>query len=180
MNHSKLTTGELEQFQKIHFNLIFKNSRKKKFNTFSISKSGSKHHDKPRSLYTTIDPILLKSISILDNNNIDNYDKNTYYIEFHQRNCGFEKKPYGIFSWHQDDGGAVSYNVHTIIFYLRKDKTIQGGDLLYKDGSKEQKHIVNVGDIINFRGDLKHKPEETSGFGCRDIIVVFIKRTNNK
>ena len=82
------------------------------------------------------------------------------------------------FAWHQDDYGAVNYKVNTIIYYLRKDKTIRNGNLKYKINDIEATHIVKKGDILCFRGDLWHYPETSTGFGCRDIIVVFIKRNN--
>ena len=33
--------------------------------------------------------------------------------------------------------------VYTILFYIRKDKTIKGGDLEYKINQKKNIHIVN-------------------------------------
>jgi len=38
------------------------------------------------------------------------------------------------------------------------------------------KHTVKEKDILQLKGDLCHKPGSTSGFGCRDLIVVFIRR----
>ena len=57
-------------------------------------------------------------------------------IEFHQRNCGFEKKYKRTFPWHEDDYGAVNFKVYTIIYYIRKDHTIKGGNLEYKFKNK--------------------------------------------
>ena len=123
-------------------------------------------------------PILNKALSILKENNIYNIDSTNYYIEFHKRNCGFEKKQYQSLDWHYDDYGAINYKVYTVIFYLRKDLTLKGGNLEYKLNKKINIHNVNTGDIVQFSGNMYHKPQPTSGFGCRDIIVVFIKRTN--
>ena len=122
--------------------------------------------------------IIEKSIEQLKNNSITNYDKNCFYIEFHQKNNYFDEKVNNFkeFTWHKDDGAVTNYNVYTIIFYIRKDYSVKGGDFKYKIKGKEYTHYVKKGDIILFRGDLIHKPTETFGFGCRDSIIVFIKR----
>ena len=125
-----------------------------------------------------VKPILDKSLNILKDNNIYNYDQNKFCIEFHQRNCGFEKNEYQWSTWHYDDDGPFNFKVHTVIFYLRKDKTVKGGNLEYKINRKTEVYHVKSGDIVQFPGNMYHKPQPTYGFGCRDIIVVFIKRTN--
>lgn len=125
-----------------------------------------------------VKPILDKSLNILKDNQILNYDQNQFCIEFHQRNCGFEKNKYQWSTWHYDDDGPFNFKVHTVIFYLRKDKTVKGGNLEYKLNKKIELHHVKSGDIVQFSGKVYHKPQPTYGFGCRDIIVVFIKRTN--
>jgi hypothetical protein len=61
---------------------------------------------------------------------------------------------------------------------LRKDITIKGGNLRYEINDRELIHNVNVGDVLCFKGDIMHNPEPSYGLGCRDIIVVFMKRTN--
>lgn len=170
MFKSNLSEEELTHFSSIHKKFIPK--RKKRFETYDIYYK----QEKPIS----INPILEKAYSILDTYNNKNYDKNKYIVEFHQRNCGFEKKKYDCSDWHIDDFAAFNCRVYTILFYLRKDKTIDGGDLEYiLDGNKFI-HNVKNGDILHFSGNIKHKPQATGGFGCRDIIVVFIKRTDNE
>ena len=124
-----------------------------------------------------IHPILQKAINILTSNDITNFNKANFIVECHQRNCGFEKKKYQWSHWHTDDYGASNYLVYTILFYLRKDKTVCGGNLDYRINQDVYTHEVKSGNVVQFRGDLKHKPQATSGFGCRDIIVVFVKRT---
>ena len=175
ISFSKLDKGELTQFTSIHEKLIPK--RRKKMETYDIWENTSRVADKNKENYNLIQPILDKAERILNKNNVSNFDVSKYVIEFHQRNCGFEKKKYQWSGWHCDDGGARQFNCYSILFYLRKDKTIHGGDLEYKESGIIKKHIVSSGDILQFRGDLLHKPEATSGFGCRDIIVIFIKRT---
>ena len=165
-----LSFDELNLFTSIHHQLI--PERKTKFMTRTVSSAG-KNVEKIKM----IQPILQKAINILTSNGITNFNKTNFIVECHQRNCGFEKKKYQWSHWHTDDYGATSYLVYTILFYLRKDKTVQGGDLDYKISQSVYTHKVKSRDIVQFKGDLKHKPCATCGFGCRDIIVVFIKRT---
>ena len=198
-NTSLLLNYELSEFYEIHNKLIPK--RNKKMNTYEIrisnplfnfttykkstlNKNKEEKHSELQKLISNnaekelVKPILDKALNILKENNIYNIDPTKYCVEFQQRNCGFEKKKYKWSAWHYDDYGSVNYKVHTIIFYLRKDKTVRGGNLEYKLNNKLFTHYVKLGDIVQFSGDIYHKPQPTSGFGCRDIIVVFIKRTN--
>lgn len=168
---SKLSKYELDLFNTIHNKII--PYRKKNFTRDSVD-NNSKPEQKE-----LVKPVFDKSLSILSEKGITDINENKYYLEFHQRNCGFEKKEHQIFDWHIDDDGAMSGLVYTVIFYLRKDTTVKGGDLDYKIQKKIHTHNVKQGDIVQFRGDVKHRPQPTSGFGCRDIIVVFIGRKKN-
>lgn len=207
-NISSLTNNELLAFSNIHRKIIPKRNKKinikvikknssisnffnndflnnKKFNgkyLLNIDKK-NKYYELKNLISTNLNiniekPIIDKVLSILKENNIYNIDPTNYYIEFHQLNCGFEKKKYQSLDWHYDDYGAVNYKVYTVIFYLRKDKTVKGGNLEYKLNKKIKIHNVKSGDIAQFTGDIYHKPQPTYGFGCRDIIVVFIKKIN--
>jgi len=169
LNVQKLSLQELEQFTSIHNQFI--PIRKNKFEQKEISS-----HGRNNKKIIMIGPILKKAFQILTNYGITNFDKSEFHLECHQRNCGFEKQKHQWSHWHTDDNGAVKYPVYTIIFYLRKDRTIKGGNLDYKIDKKVKTHIVESGDIVQFRGDLKHMPQSTDGFGCRDIVVLFIKR----
>ena len=177
MNNTRLNQNEIEAFQNIHSKIM--PYRRNRFDTYDIIQPTSKLSDKNKKIYEYITPILEKTIEILKLYNYSNYDINKYNMEFHQRNCGFEKKPYQWSTWHKDDYGASRYKVYTILFYIRKDKSVKDGNLEYKlDKDKNIfTHIVTTGDILCFSGKLLHKPQPTSGFGCRDLIVVFIKRT---
>ena len=175
MNHSQLTKEELIQFTNIHEQIIPK--RRKNFEIYEIWDPASRNADKNKNVYPLIDPIIKKGINILEQNGINNFNSKRYTIEFHQRNCGFEKKKHTWSRWHRDDdANRHNFKVYSILFYLRKDKTVNGGDLEYQIQGIKLKHIVNGGDVLDFKGDMLHKPESTSGFGCRDIIVLFINR----
>ena len=92
-------------------------------------------------------------------------------------------------SWltiHEDDYGGVNYKVETCIFYLRKDEIIEGGNLIYLENTSpikkfmcftinetdEKKLEVKENMIVIMNGDLQHKPEDMSGWGLRNCIVV--------
>ena len=190
--------------------------RKKTFNTQSYWKHGnSNNYDKlgDNRLKVTYD-ILQLSFEILENLEIHNYDPNYFLIDYHQLNSSDTKRPYSPFAWHVDDYSVTPYNTHTIIFYLRKDRSLKGGNLLYLDKSLPDDYddynkinlfntyvqfknkIINYLQPINeklikikkitgkeaiyFPGNMLHNPEPVHGFGCRDTIVVFIKRTYQK
>ena len=168
---SKLSDSDLETFKNIHSYFLPKRNR-----DFNRTEFTYPNYKKNIDI-TIINPIIKRSYEILDNQNINNYDKNFYYIEFHQRNCGFEYKKYKPWlTWHEDDYGAVPYKVYSILFYLRKDVSLKGGNLFYKMNNNKHTYIVEEGNILSFKGDLIHVPEKCSGFGCRDLIVVFVKR----
>ena len=124
MNISNLSDNENELFSFIHNTIMPK--RKKDFQTKGITSLDN----------IIVKPILVKAKQILDMFNKQNYDLSKYYIEFQQRNCGFEKKCNRSFDWHEDNYGAVSFAVYTIIFYIRKDNTIKGGNLEYRYKNK--------------------------------------------
>ena len=54
---------------------------------------------------------------------------------------------YGYFAWHTDDYEVAGMPVYTILYYIRKDKTIKGGNSEYRIKSKKNIHIVNEKDI---------------------------------
>lgn len=168
MNVSILNDNENILFNSIHNNILPK--RKKGFEKQSFVSNTYKKYD------SGIESILAKCKEVLDSFNKTNYDLSKWFMEFQQRNCGFERKVKRSFDWHIDDYATISYKVYTIIFYLRKDKTIKGGNLEYKLKNKKYNQQIETGDILCFDGDIKHRPEICDGMGCRDTIVVFIKR----
>ena len=167
MNISELKGDEKHIFSSIHNTFLPK--RKQNFDTKGIL-SGKNLKSK-----NLVEPIIKKTKQLLDMFNKTNYDLSQYYIEFQQRNCGFEQKCKRTFPWHEDDYGAVNFKVYTIIYYIRKDHTIKGGNLEYKFKNKNYIQQIKTGQILCFNGNLEHRPEICSGIGCRDSIVVFIK-----
>ena len=81
------------------------------------------------------------------------------------------------------DSGLVWHNENmnfpdliTVLCYLRKDESIKDGNLLYKDEDNNEKKInISSGTTIIMDGRVEHLPEEVSGSGCRDLIIVSFK-----
>ena len=170
MDISELNSNDIDLLISIHNTMI--QNRKKQFNKKGILYNKINNYN---IISPIILPILNKTKKILDIFNKKNYDLSKYYIEFHQQNYGFKKINKRTFDWHIDNYGAVGFKVYTVIFYLRKDITIKGGNLEYILNGKNYIQEIIDGKILCFDGDLKHRPEMCSGFGCRDSIVVFIK-----
>ena len=76
--------------------------------------------------------------------------------------------------WHYEN---MNYpDLITVLCYLRKDESIIKGNLLYKDKSNNEKTIhISTGTTIIMDGHVEHLPEEVSGSGRRDLIIVSFK-----
>ena len=170
MNVSQMKSEEQDSLISIHHTILPK--RKKGFEKKNMVYFGSSNSE-----HGIEEPILSMAKRVLDSANKTDYDLSKWFVEFQQRNCGFEKKVKRTFDWHRDDYAAVGFKVYTVIFYLRKDKTIKGGNLEYEIDNEKYIQEIESGDILCFDGDLIHRPEICSGMGCRDSIVVFVKRT---
>ena len=109
---------------------VFQKKRKKYFDTKGFTEK-SFENNKNIELHQNIKDILAHCSRYLQSKEIDNYGQNHYFIDFHQRNCFGDKKK-DTFSWHKDDNSVGPFKTYSFIFYLRKDKTIVGGDLEYK------------------------------------------------
>jgi hypothetical protein len=92
--------------------------------------------------------------------------------------------------FHEDDYGVLNDRVDTVIFYTRKDNTLQGGNLKIEENIKQYKILfgfgkfhkkqekiitINSNDIVVFNGNLLHQPEDVFGNGQRDCVVVQFK-----
>ena len=152
---------------------IFGPHRKKSFQWKKCTNEARFHLD-------SIDPtdnmvsFLTKASSILQEYNYP-IDNNNYHLDFHRYNL-FGEKVSSRLDWHCDDYGDVNYPVNTAIFYLRKDPSIDGGNLIVKEKKIQNTISVKDNTIVLMDGRLEHKPEDLTGFGCRDSIVVQFKR----
>ena len=125
-------------------------------------------------LRESIEQLVATMANILTANGF-HIDSRNYHVDFHRYNL-FGKKHSSALTWHEDDYGATSYKVNTVVLYLRKDKTIRGGNLLVKGANKV---MIEENTIVMMDGRLVHKPEDLEGFGCRDSIVVQFKRVDS-
>lgn len=122
----------------------------------------------------SIEQLVANVATILTTNGF-NIDSSKYDLDFHRYSL-FGKKHSTPFAWHEDDYGSTGHEVNTAVLYLRKDKTIRGGNLLVKGANKV---MIEENTIVLMDGRLVHKPEDLEGFGCRDSIVVQFKRVDS-
>ena len=167
----KPKNNEVFQFGKTIMDCIMGNYRSKTFEWKECTNEKLLHDNsfiKSRELLQK----LISILSIFLKKNGYKINDSVYHIDFHRYNLLGEDHT-STFAWHKDDYGATDYEVNTAILYLRKDRTIQGGNLLIKGQNK-----VNVGEdtLVLMDGRVIHKPEDLEGFGCRDSIVVKFQR----
>lgn len=179
-----LTLDTVKTFSLIHSD-FFKEKREfdleivnKRFLKRSIL--GSNWKNQPTNEEETLcQPLIYKALSLLLNYGYFDYDPTSVTVEFQRRNylnIGKKKQRQKDLIWHFDDFSIEPWRVYTVIFYLRKDKTINGGNFEYEENGRE--HIIDVdrGMYLILPGYINHTPQHGYGFGCRDSIVVFVKK----
>ena len=116
-----------------------------------------------------------------------------WFVESHYY-CATGTKLESPLTWHQDNnGGWPEKEVVTAIYYLKKDKDLLGGDLLYSLENKDPDSIiypwffkstnkkypsvrVETGLTVLMSGELWHCPESMYGSGERELIVIQLPR----
>lgn len=180
MNEFTLTKENKSLLSDIHENFFKGRKRRKDLEV------GIRYYDENNYMDCDINyfSLHLLAISYLKKSGYTNFDAGCIAFEFQRRNYSnfTTEKKLKDFVWHYDDYNAVSFKVYTIIFYLRKDITVRGGNLLYDLEESREKEIrkveVDEGKVVVFPGNVYHSPEISYGLGCRESIVVFIKRLN--
>ena len=116
----------------------------------------------------------------------------TELFEFHSYAMFKNKKQEGLLTKHIDDRAGVSYPTITLIWYVIKDSTIEGGNIrFYKDFQDKKGIVINLWKsesnknrkkciCLIFKGNLHHQPEELSGKGERSAIVFQFERIDIK
>jgi len=88
-----MNNEEMHLLTSIHHGIFPKREKgfeKRGFSYFNNAKAKAK----AKSEYDNVtQPILSKTKEVLDSFGITNYDLSTWFVEFQQRNCGFEKRP---------------------------------------------------------------------------------------
>ena len=180
----KLYTTELEQNESNVFNVLFDKYLKLKSNNEKISSSQydfdelNKNHELNYIVDLAYDLMGLLNIPV---------KKSDGMIELWSY-CPNGKKLSSSLAIHEDDYGGLPYKVETCIFYLRKDEGINNGNLIYLENTKirefmcltfknnvERKLEVKKNMVVVMNGNLEHQPEEMSGWGLRNCIVVQFK-----
>lgn len=94
-----------------------------------------------------------------------------------------------IFGKHYDNEAFRHSNVNTCLFYTQRDEGVKDCNLNYyvKDNTKKgfinkifpkyikNTHIIKTGDVLLMSGKLLHQPENCSGTGLRNVIVIFME-----
>jgi hypothetical protein len=99
-----------------------------------------------------------------------------YYIELFKYECIGAPNTLELFDMHEDDYAVMDYKVNTIIFYLTKSDTLEGGNLAIEIDKVRNVLPIKSGMGLAFEGNLQHQPEPCSGMGVRECIVVHLAR----
>ena len=181
-----IKTGYLEEETCKSFYIIhsaFHKGRKRKDDLEILTKRLSPDVDKkfvvtPRERITCL-PLVYKALALLVEHGYSNFDPNFVRCEFQRRNylsLGVKRERHRDLVWHYDDFQVEPWEVYSVIFYLRVDRTVVGADLLYNENGEDKSIDVETSKYVVFPGNIYHSPQHGSGFGCRDSIVLFVRR----
>jgi hypothetical protein len=184
ITYMELTKDTCEQYETIHknfFNLSGYNRRRKTFEACALT-NASLSNFKRFKIYDDLITLINDTKELLLSNNITNFNGKKFYVEFQRANLPElnHNRTVRKIPMHFDDYGAISYPVWTIIYYVRKDNGIKGGNFEYRpDFGNLKTNTINVqtSSILIFPGDIYHSSEKMYGFGCRDFILVQFART---
>ena len=124
--------------------------------------------------------------------------QDTELVEFHTYLATHSNRRLGDFAKHDDDGSG---KVITMIWYLIKDKEVDGGNIIFyapppaRDWRSrgvvppDREVIINLWDQMDdarencvcliFKGNMLHSPEPMGGTGERSAIVFQFERIDN-
>ena len=145
MNHLRLSQKELDEFIKIKQKILSKRiktyDKRIIFDEITTIKP-----EKNKEIYEIIQPVISKSIEILESLKIKNYDEDIYAIEFHQRNSGFEKKPYELFTWQKtdDQDEVLGKWVYSFLFGMFHINQIRNGKIQFPAGVLSHHNTPNT------------------------------------
>lgn len=135
------------------------------------------------NITNTVDSSIVETSVMVAKNAGFHVDGHIHHIEMHLAVAdGDGVEVESGFSWHSDDHTVFRDRMVTVLFYLQKDPTIQGGNLLwipdYREDPEQRHNIfkVTTGSMVVMSGKLIHYPEPISGFGIRRLITVFLRR----
>ena len=169
---------------------IFKNSRKKDTNKKTLKHKDNfdvvhRYQAVPLHSRRIFNSIKETTNYILDKNGlgiykIDTTNKERVVIEFNQANCFSsdvnEKKLSRGYKVIKDATRSVPYCI-SLIYYVRKDAGIIGGDFPYLEHYTSHQFSLketSEGDVVIYKGNLEHANDHAYGIGCLDTIKVVI------
>ncbi len=143
--------------------------------------------DNEQKINIEFERILNEAYHLLKSNGF-NVDRTNGLVELWKYTSNGKKVNVNL-TIHQDDYGALPYNVETCIFYVGKSEGLDGGELLYELNTKKNKFLgiipyystetklLNVNDrmVVLMNGNLNHRPKSVTGLGSRKSIVVQLK-----
>ncbi len=94
-------------------------------------------------------------------------------VELHSYNVKGQKNP--IFGEHIDDYGGITCKVNTIIYYIRKDPGIVGGNLRVGNKIYDCSPPPEMIRTICMPGNIYHEVIPMSGKGIRKCVVVQLR-----
>jgi hypothetical protein len=115
--------------------------------------------------------------------------KDTGLVEFHTYVTTNSIKQLGGLEDHVDDFGGVNYKTITMIWYLIKDKEVDGGNIIFYAPSmrkvkinlwEQMGHVRKNCVCLIFKGNVVHSPEPMGGTGERAAIVFQFIRIDKK
>jgi hypothetical protein len=135
-----------------------------------------KNEKDPNNIYA--DLVIQTALKYLNYYKYTTADLNykNYYIELFKYECIGAPNTLELFDMHQDDYAVMDYKVNTIIFYLTKSDTLEGGNLAIEINNVRNVLPIKSGMGLAFEGNLQHQPEPCSGIGLRECIVVHLAR----
>jgi hypothetical protein len=184
----KLNGNVLYNMQDLHY-AMFKNKRRRDVDTKKIRVLDNKtvlHRNKYRKLHSKdiFNSIKETTNYLLEKNNLAEFkitEQNQYavIIKFCQTNsfdCENTKQTTASM-FRKDNYNQIPLKCVSIVYYVRKDMGILGGNFLYQTNNTMDKcwrTKINEGQVLIYDGELKHAQENAYGIGCFDIISVFI------
>jgi hypothetical protein len=181
--YKELLTDVFKKLECLHtdfFKLSGYNHRKRTFEECKLTNTTLRNFKKYK-VYDDLLMLINNTKKLLRSNKIRNFNENKFYVEFQRANLPeLNNINTRKFDLHFDDYGAVSYPVWTVIYYIRKDNGIKGGNFEYRPNFYKfeiKKIKLNECSILIFPGNIYHSAEKMSGFGCRDLILIQFART---
>ena len=151
------------------YDSIFDVNRKDVFIDEYFDEKTIKDRPKLINLNSEINNLIQETKKLMEQNKFK-INEERFYVEFHKYNIQGQYQP--MFDWHEDDNGAVNYNVCTCIYYLHKDETIIDGDLQFTEIDVKIKPNL----AVLFNGYETHRISLMDGHGQRKSIVFMFER----